>query len=111
MFDEKLIIMVKTPQPGPAGNIITWSEGEEITAKFQVSNMLKVQIAQAQGVKPTGYLVVNMSIADKIGLDTYLRYPKGGYYARVADNGVVEAGSGMFGERQFAVEIVQHFPT
>lgn len=110
MFEEKLIIMNKTTQQGPAGPVVSWSEGAEITAKMQISNMLDVQIAQAQGVVPTGYLVVDTSIEQFLTLNTYLRYKKGGFYVRIVDIGIVEAGERFFDDRQFSVEVVQTLP-
>ena len=102
--------MVRHTQPSPAGVVATWTEGEAIVAKLQISNMLNVQIAQAQGVKPTGYLVIDEAKAGNIGLNTYLRFPKAEAYVCVADNGVVEAGAGIFKERQYAVEAVEALP-
>lgn len=102
--------MDKRTQTGPSGTVITWAEGATITAKMQLSNMLNVQIAQAQGVKPTGYLVVTKSFEKLIALNTYLKYPKGNVFLRVADNGIVEAGDGLFQERQYAIEAIAVLP-
>lgn len=115
MFEEKLIIMNKTTQQGPAGPVVTWSEGAAIEGKLSISNMQEVLIAQAQGVRPTGYLVVNVDPSGKptypIELNTYLKYPRGGFYIRVADNGVIEAGEGApFQERQYTVEAMEVLP-
>lgn len=102
--------MNKTLQQLPAGPVVTWSKGLEITAKMQISNMPETLIAQAQGVIPTGYLVVDKSIEDYMTLNTYLRYPKGNFYVRITDIGIVEAGDRFFDDRQFAVEVVQTLP-
>lgn len=102
--------MNKQTQTGPAGPVVTWSEGAQITAKMQISNMLDVQIAQAQGVLPTGFLVVDKQYEPYITLNTYLKWPKSGVYIRVADVGVIEAGEGIFNERQYAVEVVTVLP-
>lgn len=111
MFEEQLIIMRRLDQQSPTGGIVvSWFDGETITGKLQISNMLNVQIAQAQGVRSTGFLAVKNDIAKKITLDTYLRFPKGGYYVRVADAGVVEAGDGVYQERQYSVEVVAELP-
>lgn len=110
MFEEKLILMNKSTQSGPAGPVVTWSEGAEIEAKLSISNMQDVLIAQAQGVIPTGYLVADKKFEKYITLDTYLKYPKGNFYVRIADTGIVEAGEGVFNERQFAVEVVKALP-
>lgn len=111
LFSERLIIMNKTTQPHPAGGVaVTWSEGAQITAKMQISNMLDIQIAMAQGVQPTGFLVVDKQYEPYITLNTYLKWPKSGVYIRVADAGVIEAGEGVFNERQYAVELVTILP-
>ena len=114
MFDEDLKLMVRHSQQSPAGTVVTWSEGESVRAKVQLSNMRDTLVAQAQGVKPTGYLVVKVDDAGNpiypIVLDSYLRFPRGGVYVRVADHGVIEAGAGIYKERQFAVEAVEVLP-
>lgn len=114
MFEEKLIIMNKTTQQGPAGPVVTWSEGAAIEAKLTISNMQDVLIAMAQGVRASGYLVVDVDKSGKpifpIEMNTYLKYPRGGFYIRVADNGIIEAGEGQFKERQYSVEALEVLP-
>lgn len=111
IFEEELIIMNRTTQPAPGGGItVTWSEGAKITAKMQISNMPETLIAQAQGVVATGYLVVDTSLEKYLTLNTYLKYPKGKYYVRITDIGIVEAGERFFNDRQFAIEQVQRLP-
>lgn len=110
MFEEQLIIMDKRTQTIAGQTIITWEEGARITAKLQISNMQSTLIAQAQGVIPTGYIVVGKEYEKYITMNTYLKNPKDGKYVRVADTGVVEAGEGIYQERQFAVEVVTALP-
>jgi len=102
--------MNKLIQQGPAGPVITWSEGIEITAKLQLSNMMDVLLAQAQGVIPTGYLVVDRELEKFLTINTYLWWPRGDMYVRIADSGVVEAGEGNYKERQYSVESMYNLP-
>lgn len=115
MFESKLIIMNKQTQTGPAGITVTWSEGATIEAKLSISNMTEILLAQAQGVRASGYLVVDVDKSGKpkypIEINTYLKFPKGGFYVRVADSGVIEAGEGApFQERQYSVEAMETLP-
>lgn len=107
--------MNKTVQTGPAGPVVSWSPGAEIEAKLSISNMNEVLIAMAQGVRASGYLVVDVDKSGKpkvpIEMNSYLKFPKGGFYIRVADSGVVEAGEGApFQERQYTVEAMETLP-
>lgn len=98
-------------QPSPAGGVsVSWYDGETISGALSISNMLETQIAQAQGVKGSGHLVVELETAKKITLDTYLKAPKRGEYIHVIDNGIIESGEGYFQTRQFAVETVRNLP-
>lgn len=103
-YSGKLIIMNKSIKQGPAGPVVTWSEGLEITGVLQISNMQDTLIAQAQGVRANGTLSVDRALENYITLDTYLRNPSDKYYVRVADTGIVEAGTPIFNTRQYSVE-------
>lgn len=109
-YDGKLIIMNRNTQIGPGGLVVTWSEGAEITGTLQLSNMQDTLIAQAQGVRANGTLSIDRSLEKYITLDTYLKNPRDGGYVRVADTGIVEAGTPIFDTRQYSVEGVTALP-
>lgn len=114
MFEENLYLMDKKTQQGPAGIVVKWSRGAPFKAKLQLDNSMTVQLALAQGVKVSGFLAIPTDPSGKpkvpVGIDTYIEFPKLGLYVRVADTGVVEAGSGVFKERQYSVEAVTALP-
>lgn len=109
-FEEPLIIMKQVTQSGPAGPVISWFDGEEITGMVQLPSSLETQIAQAQGVKATGNLALDVEIAQKVKFNDYLRAPKRGRYIRIADDGNIESGEGVFKTKQYTVEAVQTLP-
>lgn len=109
-YKSKLIIMNKNIQQGPAGPVVTWSEGLEITGKLQLSNMESTLIAQASGVRANGKLSVDRSLEKYITLDTYLKNPRDNSYVRVADVGIIEAGEAEHGTRIYSVEGVTTLP-
>lgn len=118
LFNEKLIIMDRHTQIIQGQPIATWSQGAEIEGSVSISNMETVRLAEAQGVRATGTLMLDLDAhgRDKypqVTINTYLEYPNGNTYLRVADIGVVEAGEGAgpINKRQFAVEVAAVLPT
>lgn len=116
MFEEQLIIMDRMSQTIAGQPIVTWANGATIYGELSISNMANVRLAEAQGVRATGTLLLDLDNngRDKypVTINTYLYYPKGGHYIRVADMGVVEAGAGagVLNKRQFSVEGVTVLP-
>lgn len=115
LFGEQLYIMDKKTQQGPAGPVVTWSRGAAFEGKMQFDNSIEVLQAQAQGVKVTGYLTVDVDKKGKpivpLDVNSYVEFPKMDAYARISEPGIIEAGEDPpFQEMQFSVERIAVLP-
>lgn len=116
MFSEDLYIMDRHTQVIAGQTIVNWSKGAAIVGELSISNMQSVRLAEAQGVKATGTLMLELDSQGRdkypVVMNTYLYAPKAGHYIRVADNGVVEAGTGagVVNKRMYACEGVTVLP-
>lgn len=118
LFESDLIVMDRHTQTIGGQLITTWTNGATIQGELSISNMADIRLAEAQGVKATGTLMLPLDRdgRDKypaIVMNSYLYDPKGQRYVRVADPGVVPSGNQMVGainKRQFAVEGVSTLP-
>lgn len=116
MFEEDLYLMNKKVQSHPTGGTsIVWSRGVAFRAKLQLDNSVSMQVAQAQGVKISGYLALEVNKITgnpiiPISINDYIEFEKVKLYVRVVDTGVIESGIGIFNERQYSVEAVATLP-
>lgn len=116
LFGQPLIIQDRSTQIIASQTIVTWKDGATIYGELSISNMASVRLAEAQGVKATGTLMLELDAQGRdkypVEMNTYLKDPKSGVYIRIADTGVVEAGAGagIINKRQFAVEAVSALP-
>lgn len=116
LFEDDLIIQDPITNIVAGQLIVTWVRGAEITGELSISNMESVRLAEAQGVKATGTLMLGLDSQGRdiypLRMNTFLYHPKSGVYIRIADNGVVEAGrgAGIVNKRQYAVEGLSSMP-
>lgn len=116
MFSDTMIIQDRKTQTIAGQVIPIWSNGATIEGELSISNMQSVRLAEAQGVRATGTLLLDLDAMGRdkypVSMNTFLYHPKSGVYIRVADQGVVEAGSGagILNKRQYAVEALSALP-
>lgn len=109
-FDEAIIIMDRVTTNTPSGIVSVWREGAGIQASITVKDGLEIFAAMAQGVKVTGYIVVDRKDAEFIKYNTYIKWVSRDLYLMISNDGIQAPTISSMPIAQFAVEVLRGLP-